>query len=450
MKKITLFLATFALSLSAYGALPTGSGEFEVDMPLFNRAFEFGARALFIKTSAPEVDYALLFPSPTSRSDGRYKSSRPSYDFGYKLYLGYFIPCSGNDIRLTYSDFEQKDRSHSGAPEGFVNPPNPRQFQVPVRAFVPGIIGDVIVSDGGGPVETFPGGLVFDPAIVEATGSAIEGDVKNTIRQGSIDLDAGQFINIDNFIRLRFFGGLRYSRLKNNFNTTFVIGNLTASESTLSGPFIGTIEPFTVSGLSTITLASQSQLLESIRQTSTYNGIGPRMGGEGAFHIGGGFGLVGSLSTAMLIGKQQSALSKTTTGELALALAGITTVTEGTPGFDISIDDLTPPIGSVFTTSINEIQDFEFDRTTRIVPNLEANIGINYTIQLEHCRTVTIEVGYYVNHFFNAVDRLAATATNPSSGPLTDDSPIVPVGVRTRHTIDASFAGPYLEIEATL
>lgn len=431
MKRI-IFAFLFLLALQVKAAVPTSAGEFNVCVPLFHGNLELGATGIWLKSSTSDLEYALVFPSILNQ-EGRFKSDHPGVDFGYQIYLGYIFPCSGNDLRLTYTDFFSRERDHVGAPEGIILPVsiNPAAISIPIINADISFIHPTITITIRVPI--------FFPAEVPVTGQVLEADVKDEFKFQAVDLDFGQFVDIDTFFRLRWFGGLRHSHIKHKFDTHYVVGNFTATQTQTLGPYNDLIPPFlTTVVTSTMNLMGISQFDQFIAQTSDFEGIGPRLGTEGTFHLGGGFGLTGTLSTALLVGEQQSALSDRLQGNVSLQLVSVESTATPIPGTTVVVGPPIPPIGTIFTGDVtNIVENFDYGHVTRIVPNLEAKLGLNYTYLFENCRTFTLEIGYYVNHYFNAIDRLAQVgATRPE--------------LRTRNTIDAEFHGPYLSLQVVI
>lgn len=431
MKKLALFFALSSISITSYSALPTGAGEFQVNAPIFNGNYEFGADALFVKNSVPDLDYVLSYPGlfpggRLLRESGRLRSVRPGFTFGYQFYLGYLIPCTSNDVRLTYANYEVNETDRVGNREGLLQPSLGSTFPVPVS--IPEITGTFLI-DG----LPFAGTILSPAATVFPQMTVIEADAKDTVRQGTVDLDAGQYINIDTFVRLRLFSGLRLTHIKNKLTANYIIGNFAAAQTNVIGTFLVPTNIITA----TIALSGVSQIQETISQSSNFNGIGPRFGVEAAFHLGGGWGLIGKLSSALLVGNQQTALSARVEGAVDLRLDSIV-VTNLDPTVPVGVDPATivPPLGTVFSTPTNFTESFSFDKDPRIVPNLEGKIGLNFSTQFKHCRTFTLEVGYFVNHYFNVIERLSATITSFS--------------LENHQTMDASFSGPYIEAVLTI
>ena len=105
-------------------------------------------------------------------------------------------------------------------------------------------------------------------------------------------------------------------------------------------------------------------------QGNDFKGYGPRLGIAGDLNLGCGFSLVALVGTDLLIGK---------------------------------IDTLSQEINAV-----GESATLNPDRRKRLVPALDAKFGVAATVPL-HCSQVSVELGYQVEHYFNAKDSLRFT-----------------------------------------
>jgi hypothetical protein len=106
--------------------------------------------------------------------------------------------------------------------------------------------------------------------------------------------------------------------------------------------------------------------IDTINQQNTFRGFGPRLGIDGNLDIWRGFELVGHAATDLLVGRINSSFTE-----------------QNTNGF---------------ATTLNP------ERRNRLVPTFEARLGLAYAFPLFGCSRVTIEAGYQVNHYFDAVD----------------------------------------------
>ncbi len=81
-----------------------------------------------------------------------------------------------------------------------------------------------------------------------------------------------------------------------------------------------------------------------VNQKSDFNGIGPRFGLTGDYHLGGGFGIIGSLSTSLLVGEIESRLHTRIDVEPVLPLAGEGTVDISAPVTEEEVTSLVAPV----------------------------------------------------------------------------------------------------------
>lgn len=352
MKKLTLSLAVLftGVVVNSYAALPTGSSKFDVKVPCYRGGLTFGLAGLYLKPSTSELDYALAFPAEDDTTDGKYHSVDSKYDWGYKISLGYLFPCSGNDITLSYTSFNKgsKENLESPAIHGSITP------------FAP-------ISDDG------------------VTFVSTSSEAKAKYNYQAVDLDAGQHFSIGCNTNLRAFAGLRYVDLESRFDANY-FGDVDFD----ADADVDHVGIFTA-------------------QKSRFKGIGPRLGMDLNYAIGNGFGVVGQVASALIIGNINSNYNAIAS---VIDAAGNTTV---------------------------EGLSYKFPEETRVVPNLTSKLGLDYSYQFcNPSRTkLTIEAGYLADYYFNSLDRL-----NTLGGILPEN--------RTRHTIDTSFNGPYVGIQVNL
>lgn len=190
-----------------------------------------------------------------------------------------------------------------------------------------------------------------------------------------VDAVVGQWINVGCRLRLHPQTGIQYTNIDEELNGTYQ-------------------DP---RGNGNITQA---------KNTSDYDGVGPELGFDGSYYLGAGFGLVGHFNSALLIGDLDPSLSA---HEFFGGASPITV-------------HYSPLGGS----------------ETHVVPNLDGKLGADYTFLFNNASesSLTFEIGYEVNHYFNAIDTISADAFNTNIG-----SNII------RHqTSDLSIDGPYASL----
>lgn len=193
-----------------------------------------------------------------------------------------------------------------------------------------------------------------------------------------VDLTAGQFINIGCRLIVHPFTGLRWAQLDREIDGTY------------NG--VSTSEP----------------LNETVntKEESDYWGVGPIVGVDASYYIVYGFGAVGHFDSAVLVGNSDYKINTTTF--------------------------ITPSATPLFAHN-----EFKTDDTTRVIPVVDAKLGLDYTYIFFNTANsdLTLEVGWQFTHYFNAVDRgYASDVGGPGEG------------IAIRDTIDVGLNGPYASL----
>ena len=300
MKKLTLGLAILfsGFAVNSFASLPANSARCKVSEPSYCGGLTVGLTGLYWRPSTSHLDYALTydpFVEDTSIfNGGDYHSFSSNYDWGYRIELGYVFPCTGKDINLSYTDYDHKHANHL------------RDLGITF----PTLVGSPLFANLLGIItldDAFSSLTVESPPLF-----GVEASFKNH----TWDLEFGQQINVGSSFHARYFAGLRYSKLEHTLGTTI--------EGTLSPVFSSSLdtidEDFDPSSPHiTQTEGSINQndnveaafilgptFLDLSRQKSTFDGIGPRFGLDVDYHLSSGVGLVGSLSTSLLVGRINS------------------------------------------------------------------------------------------------------------------------------------------------
>jgi len=147
----------------------------------------------------------------------------------------------------------------------------------------------------------------------------------------AVNLELGQHVDFSDMKYLRLHGGVQWARVDNRVLSNHPVGEL--------------------------------------RSNATYNGFGPRFGGDMTYDIGNGFSIYGNGAGALLIG----------TGK-----HNVTNLTAG----------VTPDVLAASTLS--------YSRTT-MVPELEGKLGAKYNFSMAQ-GDLGLDVGYMWVNYFNAVN----------------------------------------------
>lgn len=240
--------------------------------------------------------------------------------------------------------------------------------------------GDVLQTEFGIPLFNIP----VNPFL--ATDAAAQSSVRD--REDAIDLDVGQYVNLGTRLQTRFFGGLRFASLRQDVtdNYAFVANSL--------------IFP----GIQ-FTYNEQDEL------DSKFNGIGPRFGVDTSYHISDCFGIAGHVSGALLIGK-------------------VKTDTDN----DFLVTFTNPFVFPPVNVAAQLDNDVSIDDSWRVVPELDAKVGLNYTFLFDNKSNLTIELGWQATEYFDAVDQLHTNVGTTLTGQV------------DRVSSNLGFQGPYLSL----
>lgn len=292
---------------NAHAAMLKIAAPFEVNIPNLPSGFEFSVTGDWLQPTASNVYYGILTtPLPLPTPNWRSKAIDPSYSFGYALAARYMFACTGNDVGLSWDHLYTTDSDSFHAIGS--------QFVAPFYE----------VGPNGGAIRQAHGKVKF------------KFDV--------INLDAGQFVNLGQHVRLHLFGGLSGAYLKQELTTVFQ------------------------DNLPTFVVKHEDD--------SRYLGIGPRFGLDTTYYVGCGFGVTGEAAGSMLIGTLKTNTSFTSSSPQLLAL-GI----------------------------VSNHQAISADDTTQVVPGFDAKLGLNYTHQFCANTILRVEAGYRAATYFNAINQ---------------------------------------------
>lgn len=248
----------------AWDASPAAAGSpLSVLVADLTPGLEFSAGLLVLRPGADNLGYAttttfLPIPNP----QWAVQALEPGYQAGFCVGARYTFPCSGNDIQLNWEHLRTSDSAFVPVSNLTTQWISPFSQTGPSTSELPNMVGLFHLKAARGQVD-------FDHDMV--------------------NLDVGQAVSIGPNTQLRLFAGLSYARLREQLVSTFY-----------NDPNIEPVPPVVapgVPGLKSITL----------NNTSTYSGLGPRLGFASAFNLPWGFRLLGQLSGAVLAGRTQPA-----------------------------------------------------------------------------------------------------------------------------------------------
>ncbi len=190
------------------------------------------------------------------------------------------------------------------------------------------------------------------------------------------DLTFGQKLNVGERISLHPFMGLRYAHIDVD-NT----GHYTSF-----GVVRGT-----------------NALSEDGELETNFNGIGPRFGSDAQINLGSGFSIRGRLGLSVLIGS----------ADVDYDIVDTTYDASGT---------------AVSTSSI----DSDHESNTRLVPEIDGRMGLNYTYNFDSNTALGFEAGWQATNYFNVVS---------------DESLLDVIGNHHSDTSDFGMQGPYARVQ---
>jgi hypothetical protein len=380
MKRLAVALAAVGLtaSLGAYAALPTGAQATEVNVPQDQGGFFVGASALYWQptVSGNDLDYAVSqnFSTTGPNVNQQFNNVDPNYDWGFNVFAGYNFG-NGNDVELQYLRIHTNDNSTTGA-------------NIPAHYSA--------INDSLGDFDSYASGY---------------GKAEVDLDQG--DLTVGQYLNIGCSDQVRLFAGVRYAELQRTLNTRYS-QNPNAAGNTNLGSGV-TIPAVDVDGF---VLNTSNGALHG-HDDSDFKGFGPIIGLNNSYYLGYGIGFVSALDTGFLIGDVDDDLY------LHNYQAAISTPFGVGPGVFTGAENIT-------TTHISS------DDARRVAPVVDAKLGLDYTYPFQNYGSLTLEAGWNVTHYWNAVDSLGGVAS---------DAILAPTERFTSHEeASVGYQGPYVTL----
>lgn len=248
----------------ACDAAPSSAGvPLAVFVPNLTPGFEFSAGLLFLKPGADNLGYATVTTFlPIGNPQWAVQTLDPRYQPGFRVGARYAFPSSGNDIQINWEHLRTSDSAAVAVSDPAT------QWVSPFSQTGPS------TSEPANEVGVFH---------LKATQAQVDFDYDMA------NIDVGQTMNIGSNTQLRLFAGLTCVRLREQLISTF-----------FNDPNIVPVPPV---------IAVPNPLLRyiSLINTSTYTGLGPRLGLTTGYNLSHGFTFVGQLCGAVLEGWMQPA-----------------------------------------------------------------------------------------------------------------------------------------------
>jgi hypothetical protein len=247
-----------------FDAAPPPAGvPVSVFVPNQTPGWEFNAGVLLLRPGADNLGFATITTFlPLQNPQWAVQTLNPSYQPGFNVGARYALASPGKDIRVNWDHLRTVDSSSVA-----VSDPN-TQWISPFSQTGPSM------SESANQVGIFH----FKSAYGQ---SAFDYDMVN--------IDFSQTVNIGQKTQVRLFTGLAYVRLREQLISTFY-----------NDPNINPVLPV-------VAITDPTLKYITLNNTSTFNGLGPRLGANTTCNVFRRFTLVGQLSGAVLAGWMQPA-----------------------------------------------------------------------------------------------------------------------------------------------
>jgi hypothetical protein len=307
----------------ACGAAQPCCTPLSVYIPHLAPGFTFNAGFLLLQPGADNLGYATVTTFlPLGNPQWQVLTLDPTYQPGFNVGARYNFPSSGNDIQINWDHLRT---SNSDALK--VSDPA-TQWVSPFNQTGPS------TSESSNEVGVFH---------LKATDAHVDFDYD------MLNIDLGQTVNVGANTQFRLFAGLSCVRLQERIVSTFY-----------NNPNIDPIPPV-------IAIPDPDLKYITLNNTSTYSGVGPRLGLSTAYNLPRGFTFVGQLSGAVLAGQ----------------------MTPAQYSFSAVFDD------------VNNDEAIRSPTVSQVVYATDAKLGLAYAHQMRNCSVLSIECGFRAALFVN-------------------------------------------------
>ena len=322
LKKTAVAVLAFGSSAVFAGTMGPVCAPGNVTVPCAHTAWDFGVQALYLQPSFTGFDY--VGSQVNAKGAENFVTSSPNYNWGFKLEGSYHFN-TGNDVNLNWYHLGSAGTNGS--------------FLTPAAA-----------STGNGTFFDAFGGVWAPNGGVSVAGNS---------NWDAVNLEFGQHVDFGEFTNIRFHGGLEFARV----NATVDMAGMAVNN----------------------TAATPAVAFQSLGTTSSYNGVGPRLGADMSYDWNNGLGVYANGAMAMLVGTSQFTLNNI----------------NGLPGHIVPGAATTP---LAFSTH---------GSTTTINPALEGKLGATYTYAMAQ-GDLSLDLGWMWVNYFNVLSTGTRGATNQS------------------------------------
>ncbi len=322
MRHLKLFILAICVSISsllfsATDACPERPACFDVFVPNTPSGFQVSGSLLFLKPGADNLGWAVqTYFLPFITPNWSVKTLRPSYQPAFTVGIGYLFANTGIDAQLNWTRLRTSDSKS-------VQVTPIQQWISPFSQTGPGTANTTYDSTGVGQLTVAKGRVDF--------------------HYDAANLDVGTSLKLGPRAQLRLFTGVSGVRIKEEISSTF--------QHPIPPPLI------------------------TLNNTSTYLGMGPRLGLGNFYTLYPHFHFLGEFSGALFFGSLQPAQYEFTGSSAALTAVGISTNRE----------------------------KIESKSVSQVVPAFEAKLGLNYNYEFCNCWVLSMEAGYMGAVYINAL-----------------------------------------------
>jgi hypothetical protein len=294
-----------------------------VYVPHLTPGFTFNAGFLLLQPGADNLGYATVTTFlPLGNPQWQVVTLDPTYQPGFNVGARYNFGSSANDLQINWDHLRTSDSSALKVSDPAT------QWVSPFNQTGPS------TSESSNEVGVFH---------LKATDAHVDFDYD------MLNIDLGQTINVGANTQFRFFAGLSCVRLQEQIVSTFY-----------NNPNIDPIPPV-------IAIPDPDLKYITLNNTSTYNGVGPRLGFSTAYNLPRGFTFVSSLSGAVLAGQ----------------------MTPAQYSFTAVFDD------------VNNSEAIRSPTVSQVVYATDAKLGLGYAHQMRNCSVLSVECGFRAALFVN-------------------------------------------------
>lgn len=310
-------------STGCSAALASPGTPLSVFIPCLRPGWEFSGGFLWLKPGADNLGWSTVTTFlPLPNPQWAVQTLTPAYQPGYTFGARYVFPANGKDIRVNWEHLHTRDSSYVPVPNTATQWISPFNQTGPSTSEDPNQVGIFHFKSAAGQVA-----FGYD----------------------MVNLEVGQTVNLGRSTQVRLLTGLSWALLQEQLITTFY-----------NDPNIDPQPPVIAPG-------NQALSSISLNNTSSFSGLGPRLGLTTLHNLTHGFSFVGGISGAILGGWMRPA-------EYSFS--------------------------AVLTNNVNS-ESIRSRTVTQIVYETDAKLGLNWLRQLRGGSLLTLESGFKAAVFIN-------------------------------------------------